>query len=351
MRPVTAGGVPGPPSPAVLPHFPLLVVVSAAVINLPYLPPARFAFPELTQQQDGLRKGKLSPWAPKQGQGDPEGACRGCANWVCAASHKGLGTPWEGGPLPFAVLRQCPAPDVPLPMPGVQIHSHEEPGASCQRRFIPFRGEQSGELTVCTAHTTPFLHAAFPGTPGKGKSLRALLPTSLPPRGPAGSQRSDFTRRTVQSHILGTSPAPDFPMHSPRTTRTREMSTATKGLRAGGAGHQHGSAWSHGEKEGGTGGSRTRPDILRGQQRDAKVTAWGHGAGRRWRVLPAHRGSFPEKELCVPAGNHRAGGNAPHFHGHPEEAPSSQAARGEAIPRPQLRGSPFACGQTPLTWS
>lgn len=186
---------------------------------------------------------------------------------------------------------------------------------------------------------------------GRGKSLQALLPTSLPPQGPAGSQSSGFTRRTVQSHILGTSPAPDFPMHSPRATRTREMSTATKGLRAGGAGHQHGSAWSHGEKEGGTGGSRTRPDILRGQQQDAKVTAWGHGAGRRWRVLPVHRGSFPEKELYVPAGNHRAGGNVSHLHGHPEEAPSSRAARGEATPRPRLRGSPFACGQTPLTWS
>lgn len=200
------GGVPGPPSPAVLPHFPLLVVVSAAVINLPYLPPARFAFPELAQQQDGLRKGKLSPWAPKQGQGDPEGAGRGCASWVYAASHKGLGTPREGGPLPFTVLGQCPAPYVPLPMPGVQIHSHEEPGASCQRRFIPFRGEQSGELTVCTAHTTPFLHAAFPGTPGKGKK-----PPSPPPHLPS----SPGTRRLTELWVYETHGAVPHPGNEP----------------------------------------------------------------------------------------------------------------------------------------
>lgn len=140
----------------------------------------------------------------------------------------------------------CPAQYVSLPMPRVQIHSCEEPGASCQRQFIAFP-EQSRAITVCTARTNPLPTRCFPRrTRGRvwgeaGKNLPAAEgfgdePGDPFPHLPPSPETGSLTEGAACEGAPYDSPSweratrPVFPRHSPYSACTRKTATVAERL-------------------------------------------------------------------------------------------------------------------------
>lgn len=136
-----------------------------------------------------------------------------------------------------------------LPMPRVQIHSHEELGASCQRRFIAFP-EQRRAITVRTAHTNPT--RCFPRHTEEGFGERQGK--NLPAAGGFGDEHGDpfphlpsspgtvsLTEGAAWEGAWYDSPSWEratclvFPRHSPYGACTGETATVAERLRERGA--------------------------------------------------------------------------------------------------------------------